>query len=151
TTTADEDNGTSDPSYGTGTSLREAIRWANQHPGADAITFNLGAGAHTINLGTELPEISTDMSISGPGAASELTIHRNNAIEFRIFKVNAPATVRILGLTIANGAFFGSPFPSEGGGIFNDAGNLTVEHCVFIDNNSQSGGGIASETGALIV
>src|SRR5262249_15075243 len=35
TTLADEDDGTSTPTFGTGTSLREAINYANAHPGAD--------------------------------------------------------------------------------------------------------------------
>ena len=45
TTAADEDNGTADPSVGTGTSLREAINLANGDPGADTIDFDIpGAG-----------------------------------------------------------------------------------------------------------
>jgi len=40
TTTADEDNGSPDPSMGTGTSLREAIKAANGNQGLDFIAFN---------------------------------------------------------------------------------------------------------------
>ena len=47
TTLADEDDGTFDPSLGTGTSLREAINFANPNPGADSITF---AVSGTISL-----------------------------------------------------------------------------------------------------
>src|SRR5262249_47339894 len=49
------------------TTLREAITAANSDAAADTITFNLGAGAHTINLSSALPSLSTDMTIQGPG------------------------------------------------------------------------------------
>ena len=54
TTTVDENNGTSDPAFGTGTSLREAIDWANSDGLNSAITFDPTAFAlprKTITLG----------------------------------------------------------------------------------------------------
>lgn len=79
TTTADEDNGTSDPAFGTGTSLREAIKYANAHPGADTITFDpiVFATPQTITLGgTQLPHITEDLTVTGPAAG--VTISGND-------------------------------------------------------------------------
>ena len=60
TTAVDEDNGTADPSVGTGTSLREAINLANSAPGADTIDFNIpGAGCIRSALLSALPPSPT--------------------------------------------------------------------------------------------
>ena len=73
TTAADENDGTSDPHFGTGTSLREAIAYANSHAGADTITFAIsGAGLHTIRPTSALPALSGSTIIDGttqPGFA----------------------------------------------------------------------------------
>src|SRR5438445_8411434 len=54
-------------------SLRQAIIDANANPGADLINFNIpGAGAHTITLLSDLPEITDPVTIDGttqPGYA----------------------------------------------------------------------------------
>ena len=69
----DEDNGSADPSLGTGTSLREAINLANGAPGADTIDFDIpGSGVHTISLLSALPTITDPVIIDGytqPGAS----------------------------------------------------------------------------------
>jgi CSLREA domain-containing protein/uncharacterized repeat protein (TIGR01451 family) len=81
TTAADEDDGSANANLGAGTSLREAIAFANANPGEDVITFNIpGAGVKTINVGsgpgpttgTPLPDITDPVIIDGytqPGAA----------------------------------------------------------------------------------
>ena len=64
TTTADS---------GTG-SLRQAIKNANSHAGADVIDFNIGSGAKTITLATGLDYISDAVTIDGttqPGYAGK--------------------------------------------------------------------------------
>lgn len=49
-------------------SLRQAITEANANPGADEIVF-AGEGANgTLELATDLPDITDDLSINGPGA-----------------------------------------------------------------------------------
>ena len=74
TTLADEDDGTSDPAYCTGTSLREAIAYANRDGVNSAITFSptvFAAPRKTIVLGgTQLPSIATNgtCSITAPAA-----------------------------------------------------------------------------------
>ncbi len=53
-------------------SLRQAILYANSHPGVDTITFNLPAGTNTISLASSLPPITEAVVIDGtsqPGYA----------------------------------------------------------------------------------
>ena len=137
TTTLDEDNGTSDPALGTGTSLREAIIWANLNPGPDTITFDLGPGPHTINLAGPLPSLTTDLHIQGPGAHL-LTVRRDTGGDYMVFFVGdfrAPtAKVTISGLTVANGVNAADYF---GGGIFNGGcESLTIDRCAITDGGS---------------
>src|SRR5438477_10160063 len=67
--------------------LRAAIEYANLNPDVDTITLNIpGTAPYTINLGSALPDLSTDMNINGP-AASKLTVQRNSGSLFRIFNV----------------------------------------------------------------
>ncbi len=87
TTLVDEDNGDADPAdgAGTGTSLREAIAYANSLGGTHTITFGKGVAAqggtdftdgsaHTISLDVTMPslEINGGIMISTP--SSPLTI-----------------------------------------------------------------------------
>ena len=84
TTAVDEDNGSADPSLGTGTSLREAINLANGAPGADTIDFHIpGAGVHTISLLSALPTITAPAIIDGytqPGASPNTLAVGDNAV-----------------------------------------------------------------------
>ena len=85
-------------------SLRAAIEQANLDPAQDTIEF-APAVTGTITLLTALPELSTDIILSGPGA-SALAVARSAAAgtpEFRIFTVAAGAEVTISGLTITGG------------------------------------------------
>jgi CSLREA domain-containing protein len=67
-TADDEDDGACDATH---CSLREAIQAANANPGLDSVRFDiLGAGVHTIQPTTELPEITDPVEIdarSQPG------------------------------------------------------------------------------------
>jgi hypothetical protein len=54
-----------------------------------------GAGPYTINLTAALPDITSDMTINGPGA-KVLTVKRNAGI-FRIFFIHNGATASISG------------------------------------------------------
>ena len=68
-TTDDHDDGVADA---LDTTLREAILAANNHPGHDAIQFNIpGSGVQSINLVNALPPITDAVTIDGytqPGA-----------------------------------------------------------------------------------
>jgi CSLREA domain-containing protein len=152
TKTDDTNDGTCDADC----SLREAITAANAHRPADEITFGVTG---TILLQSALPNLSDDVTITGPGA-NVLTVQRaggtcsDNAasctstnltqcgnpatavcIAFRIFTVNSGKTVTISGLTIANGSEF------NGGGIYNDHATLTISNCTISGNSATNAGG----------
>jgi hypothetical protein len=128
--------------------LREAISAANGDTstdtgqtgsGADVITFDLGAGAHVINLAGALPDLSTDLTIAGP-ADNPLTVRRDAGGDYRIFNVSDfAARVAVSGLTIANGH---DDF--QAGGIFN-AGTLELTNDTLSDNSALFGGGIVNQ------
>ncbi|GAB5518869.1 MAG: hypothetical protein RhofKO_11200 [Rhodothermales bacterium] len=132
TTLTDEDDGTSDPSVGAGTSLREAIAYANRIAGTNTITFD-GNLSGTMQLTGALPAIASNMTIQGPGA-NVVTVRRNTGGNYTLLTVNAGATATISGLTFTNGNV-------EPGGLLNN-GTLTLQACAFHengDNNSASG------------
>src|SRR5262245_13570790 len=160
-TLVDENNG-----IGVGSvSLREAIAAANGQAGDDAIQIGVTG---TINLTGELPALSSNIAITGPGAGA-LTISGENAT--RVFQIDAGVSAALSGLTIANGkvtsnlgggvynsgtltvtdcTFAGNSASSGVGGGIDNSGTLTVTNCTFADNSANHGGGIAS-TGALTV
>ncbi|PYS25271.1 MAG: hypothetical protein DMF72_02230 [Acidobacteria bacterium] len=143
-TTDDVDNGSCLTSH---CSLREAINAANSSSDPNTINFSFvggdpgcSAGVCTISLGTALPNLASDMTITGTGASS-LTVKRSSAgviPSFRIFSISSGKTVTFSGLTISNGS--ATAVPSIGGGIYNQ-GTLTVNNCVISGNSAQSGGG----------
>ena len=119
------------------TSLREAITAANNQAGDDIINFSVTG---TINLTGALPDLSSNIQIHGPGAAS-LTVRRNTGGDYSIFTVVGGPTVVLDGLTISNGS--GTNGGLYGGGIFNDyGGTLTVSNITLSGNSSDYGGGI---------
>ncbi len=141
---ADTDDGHCD-ALGTGTgnkdcTLREAINAANADAGAETITFNSvvfapAGGPYTINLTGALPDLSTDMTISGPGA-NVLTVKRNTGGNYRIFLVLGNVTID--GLTISNG----NASVDFGGGIDNgSAGTVNVTNSTISGNTAAVGGG----------
>jgi CSLREA domain-containing protein len=150
--TADTDDRVCAPAgTGNGCTLREAILAANQEPGAETITLSVTG---TINLTSELPAISGDVTINGPGA-TQLTVRRQassggsvdraeqaSSFFYRIFTIEAGQTVTISNLTISGGVIASG----SGGGILNH-GTLTVSNCILTGNSasSGSGGAIANE------
>src|SRR5262249_10648117 len=135
TTLADEDDGAIDPSLGTGTSLREAIAFANKNPGADSITF---AVSGTISLnGSQLPTITDDLTIAGPTAGLTLDAHGAS----RIFQVSAGASVGLDRLTLANGSA-----RDGGAGIWND-GTLALANCTLSGNSAAFADAFAHSVG----
>ncbi len=154
TTAADEDDGTSDPNFGSGTSLRELINYANSHPGADTITFGdgsanggtnfLDATPDTITLGgAELPIITEAVTITGSGA-SLLTIDANQLS--RIFEINDGNSgnniaVEIVAMTLTGGSVSGV-FPTGAGGAILSFESLTLRDSAINGNSATYGGGI---------
>jgi hypothetical protein len=131
TTLDDEDNSTPDPLIGRGTSLREAIAFANADgSGGDIISFEPGlTGTIKLTLGA-LPTLNSDMSIDGPGA-DVLAI--DGPFLGQILSIGAH-TVNISGLTFRGG------FATQGGAIHN-LGNTTIDACYFSLNNAFDAGG----------
>jgi hypothetical protein len=135
---------------GSAGTLRAAITQANANPGADTIDFAL-TGTITLNS-TQLPTITDDLTVSGPGAAS-LTLDAHGAS--RVLQVGAGATVGLSGLTIANasapGGLSGYYSAYRGGAIFN-RGTLTLRDSTLAGNHDANvGGGITNFLGTVVL
>jgi CSLREA domain-containing protein len=144
---ADTDDGPCAPiGTGNGCTLREAINAANADAGAETITFNsvvfAAPGPYTINLTGALADLSSDMTINGPGA-KVLTVRRNTGGSYRIFTIpSGNNNVTIDGLTISNGNVVGAP-NDLGGGILNQGtGTVNVTNSTISGNTALDGGGI---------
>jgi CSLREA domain-containing protein len=130
--------------------LREAILGANS---AGDINIHFAPGlTGTIQLIAELPPLSADVEIDGPGA-DQLTVRRDTGGNYRIFTVGNGTTigpsVSIRGLTIANGQGTGSP--ANGGGIYNDHGALVIEKCTITGNKATNAAGVYAVGGITTV
>ena len=124
-------------------SLREAITAANTAVGTDSISFSAAVfNPGTITLGSALPNITTDMNISGLGAA---LVKIDGANSFQVFNIAFGVTVNISGVTITHGNFGVS-----GGGIYNH-GTLTVTSSTIDSNYGAAGGGGIDNVGSLTV
>jgi hypothetical protein len=131
-------------------SFRQALLNANAFSGNDTITFNLPAGAQTINLTGVLPDISGDVTITNSTGSSNLTVRRDTGGNYRIFKVNSGVSATFDGLTIANGRTSG-----DGAGIYNDGGTVNVTNGIFSNNQAffspGKGGAISNNSGTVNV
>ncbi len=122
------------------TSLREAIAYANSHPGPDTIILGpglLGPGKHVIRL-TGGPLILNDpatTTIIGPGA-KRVTIRGDG--HGSVFQVEGGSLV-LEGLTISGGR------AARGGGVLNQGGRLVLDHVVLRGNHARLGGGVYSD------
>ncbi len=130
-------------SLGAGT-LRQAITDANANgPGLDDIIFGIPPfnTTQTINLLTALPDITSSVTINGPGA-NLLTVRRaaNAATNFRIFNIPQGITggVTISGLTITGG---NAGSGGVGGGI-SCPSSLTLTGVHVTGNTAGLGGGV---------
>jgi CSLREA domain-containing protein len=154
--------------------LREAITAANTNTasgaaagecvagstGLDTIVFDVlefcPIGGCTISLVLDLPDISSAMSIVGPGADS-LIVQPAAGARIRIFNVStgsATIPTSISGFTIRNGD---TRDVDGGGGVRNAAPVLNLTNCLFQNNktsgtsNSPQGGGLLNAAGTVNV
>ena len=110
--------------------------------------------AGTYTLGSELLT-TADMSIIGEGAGTT-TIQANAAPGVATYRVlrNNGGTVTISGLTIRHGVCFAggtcAASSNFGGGIYNQAGSLTLDASTVSTNRADYGGGIFN-LGALTI
>ena len=94
-------------------------------------------GSQTIDLEAALPDITSNVTINGPGA-NLLTVQRDyqSATEFGIFNVpGSGLNVAINGMTISNGS------RATGGGIQSNS-NLSLAGVNVTGNRASSGGGV---------
>jgi predicted outer membrane repeat protein len=125
-------------------SLREAL--ANAGPG-DTILLPEN---QTITLTTVLPNITSAIVIEGNGA----TLTQNGFVPSttsQLLHLSSTAVVRVSRLHFKGGRTTG-----YGGAVYNQAGNLTLESCIFSDNinttaTADYGGGAVYTSGILTV
>ncbi len=125
--------------------LREAIANANADidttgldcaagTGIDTITFSVNG---TVVLGSTLG-ISDADSLTIDGIGRNVILSGNYSV--RVLLVNPGATLTLKNLTVANG--YADP---QGGGVYNQFGNLNVVNSTFTGNTAtRTGGGIAN-------
>jgi len=119
-------------------SLRDDIKTSNAAGGVNTITFAPGLTG-TITLTSGQLEISNDLTIAGPGAAS-LTISGNN--QSRVFLIDAGVTASISGITITGGRApdgTASLSPGGNGGGIYSLGTLALSGDVIRDNTGGTG------------
>ena len=125
------------------TTLRDAINQANSHP-ANNYVISLAVKG-TIDLTSPLPDLENNIVLNGLGASNSTVQRVLTASPFRIFTIDTDKTVKISGLTIAQGDVFGN-----GGGILN-SGTLTVRDSTFTGNTVDGNGGGIDNAGTLTV
>jgi CSLREA domain-containing protein len=133
--------------------LRAAIQTANAFAGDDTIQFAIptsdpgfSKGVCTINLTAALPQLTTNISITGPGP-NALTVRPGTAGQYRVFIVtNAPIVVTISGLTISSG---GAHDSNGGGGVLNGSATVNMTNCILAGNRSFAGSGSSGLGGAI--
>ncbi len=129
-------------------SLRDAITAANLDPGSTIVFTGLNG---TITLGSALPSITANTTITGPGAGALTVSGAGTYPAFSVVGATAALTVSISGLTIANttGGFLGSGY---GSALFLQAPGtgtvaITVTSMVFSNNAGASGGSAITNDG----
>jgi uncharacterized delta-60 repeat protein len=128
---------------GSAGSLRSAVIQANADAAgglSDTINFDSSLAGATITLTQgqlELNGATTGgtITIDASNLSSPVAISGTNAIQARVFQVDANTTAVMSGLTIENGND-----PYNGGGIFN-AGTLQINQSTISNNVEAHGGG----------
>ncbi len=142
-TTLDENDGNADIEQGTGTSLREALIYAQTIGGTQTITFAASLGGQTILLDKgwtngadpSALRVTNAIVIQGRTNAPGITIAMDTGVNKRHFFVGTGGalTLRHLTLTGGQGDF--------GGSVWNFFGSLTVRDCTFTGNSAGNEGG----------
>jgi CSLREA domain-containing protein len=145
TATDHDDNACSDADC----TLREAINAANANSDANTIAF---AANYTITLGSQLPAVTTSITINGNGAANSIvqasdcnpvTLPSNcTPATYRVFEVSATGDLTLNDLTVQNGTCSGlcATSGSRGGGVYN-AGTMTISNADIRQNSANNNGG----------
>ena len=116
---------------GSSGTLRWAIGQANSTGGAETIQFDptVFATPQTITLGGTQLELSDTTGTETITGTAGLTISGGGVS--RVFEVDAGVTASITGLTITDGNTSGN-----GGGVYDNGGDLTLTDCTVSGNTS---------------
>jgi len=106
--------------------LRDAITFANSNSGADTITF---AGNYTITLGSDLPQITDDLTITGNGVANTIIDGAGN-YPFSIDSV----TFSLSDVTIQNSGSSTAVSLSGAISIYGTGSTVTITNSAFSHN-----------------
>ncbi|MGW7005436.1 hypothetical protein ACWGCW_22195 [Streptomyces sp. NPDC054933] len=124
--------------------LKAAINNANTGGGsivlAPRCVYTLTQADHE---GDGLPVITGDVRITGDHS----TIDRNSPAAFRIFHVTQGGSLSLKSITVRYGQT--GTTSSNGGGLFNDRGSLTLIDSTVRNNRASAGGGIWNQLGTL--
>jgi CSLREA domain-containing protein len=127
-------------------SLREAIQAANTDTAVDACPPGSGVDSisvptGTITLSSQLPAVSSTLTITGSGAANTiLQANANpNTATYRILEVTSSGNLTLEGMTMRHGVCNGS-CSGLGGAIYN-LGPLTVTNSTLSNNSAANYGG----------
>jgi filamentous hemagglutinin family protein len=102
-------------------------------------TVTLAAATYTLDRPVT---IAKNVTVRGAGAANTTVSGGNTS---RVFQINPLQTVTLEEMTIANG----NAGAENGGGIFNNSSNLTINGSVITNNRAFEGGGIYNRDGSL--
>jgi hypothetical protein len=159
TTTVDENNGSTDPRLGTGTSLREAVAQAAVQGGTPTVVFSPALASATFRLrvagdstfgpsALRIPA-GANLRILGPqGDGAGVTIARDEAAapdRLRLFLVAAGGELTLDRLTLSGGLARGGSSVVGGGGaglggaVLN-LGTLRIQRSLMVDNRAIGGG-----------
>ncbi len=126
-------------------SLRQAVMDAEASAGADEILFDGVTG--TINLNSDLPELTESLTITGPGA-DVLTIDADGADH--VFSIHSPTDDQDLvvsGLTLTGAV--SSALKNRG--VTEHLDTLTVDSCILTGNSASAGGAINPNGGTTTI
>jgi len=149
TTPTDENDGTSDPRVGTGTSLREALIYAESLSGPQTITFAPALAGQRLTLtngwsgGSDSSAlvIAGNIFVQGLTNSPGVTLAIGAGTARRHFYVNGSAALSLQNLTLTGGQA-----PDYGGAVWN-FGALTVNACTFNGNSAGAEGGAIQSWG----
>ncbi|MGB3404731.1 MAG: Calx-beta domain-containing protein [Microcoleaceae cyanobacterium] len=119
------------------------------------VTFEESAASGTLTIMAELPAITQDVNIDGPGA-NQLTISADN--QFRLFTING-GDITVEGLTLSDGlaagtnldAGLGTPTSGSRGGAINISSSSSTVNLIdsVIQNSTANNGGAIANSGTL--
>jgi CSLREA domain-containing protein len=140
TTTADEDDGDALPGHGAGTSLREAVKYANP---AEIITFAPALSGQTISVTNGTIIILKSITIDATGLLGGVTINGHGLNS--LFHCGSQTTNTLIRLTLTGG----HADIAGGGAILNDS-VLTINQCTFTNNTANEAGAIFNFTTLIV-